>query len=218
MDGYDESIIDQITPNTGDYRGSDRSRSDDQNNSYLNEDFKQGNDNNPNFKIYTHFGIFKGDKGSVKAMIVMGNEQKTIISVSMLEPATKAEKKDPMLIEFPFSYTWWKPRTNNPFGDRISTYISDVQRIKAEIANLRLDKSKAELYPMYLYNTRLIKNKEDLNFGFNKLIATNPLEGESLNNAVTPIQHDYRADNSYLIDDSLDRQIEASTSVGKITQ
>ena len=123
-----------------------------------------------------------------------------------------------MLIPFPFAYTWWKPRTNNPFGDRIATYVTDVQRVKAEIANLRLDKSKAELYPMYLYNTRLIKNKEDLNFGFNKLIATNPLEGESLSNAVTPIQHDYRADNSYLIDESLDRQTEASTSIGKISQ
>jgi hypothetical protein len=34
----------------------------------------------------------------------------------------------------------------------------------------------AELYPMYLYDTRLIKNKTDLDFGFNKLIPTNPLE------------------------------------------
>ena len=217
-EGYDEEIIEILNPNTWDFRWSDRSRNDDQVNSDLNPSFKRENAANPNYKIYTHFWEFKWPNGTVKAKVIMWNEQKTIIDADVLVSINKEEKKDHTLIPFPFAFTYWKPRTNNPFGDRVATFVSDVQRAKALIANLRLDKSLAELYPMYLYNTRLIKNKEDLNFGFNKLVAANPLEGESLGNAVAPITRDFRADNSYIIDNSLDQQVEASTSVGKITQ
>jgi len=47
--------------------------------------------------------------------------------------------------------------------------------MKSIIANLRLKKIKAELYPMYIRNTRMISNKGDLDFGFNKVIDANPL-------------------------------------------
>jgi len=217
-EGYSDKIIEELNPNTWNQRGSDRSRQDDQVNSDLNTSYKQENSNNPNYKIYTHFGIFVWPKGTVKAMFIMGNEQRTIIDGELLVAVTKQEKKDATLIPFPFAFTYWKPRTNNPFGDRVATFVSDVQRAKALIANLRLDKSMAELYPMYMYNTRLIKNKEDLNFGFNKLIAVNPLEWEGLWNAAAPIQRDVRADNSFVIDDSLDRQVESSTSIGRVVQ
>ena len=216
--GYSDKIIETLNPNTWDFRGSDRSRTDDQVNADLNTSYKQENSQNPNYKIYTHFGIFTWTKWTVKAMFIMGNEQKTIVDGELLKAVKKEEKKDASLIPFPFAFTYWKPRTNNPFGDRVPTFLSDVQRAKALIANLRLDKSMAELYPMYMYNTRLIKNKEDLNFGFNKLIAVNPLEGESLDNAARPIQRDVRADNSFVIDQSLDSQVEASTSIGAVTQ
>ena len=215
---YNKKIVETLNPNTWDYRWSDRSRTNDQVNSDLNPSYKQENSNNPNYKIYTHFGIFAWPKGTVKAKFIMWNEQKTIVDWELLRTIDNREAKDNTLIPFPFAFTYWKPRTNNPFGDRIATFISDVQRVKALMANLRLDKSMAELYPMYMYNTRLIKNKEDLNFGFNKLVATNPLEWESLNNAVQPIQRDVRADQSFIIDDSLDRQVESSTSVWRIAQ
>ena len=215
---YSDKIIEELNPSTWNQRWSDRSRQDDQINSDLNTSYKQQNSDNPNYKIYTWFHTFIWPKGTIRAKVVMGNNQKTIIDIEELVSIKEEEKKDWSLIPFPFAFTYWKPRTNNPFGDRIATFISDVQRVKAEMANLRLDKSKAELYPMYMYNTRLIKNKEDLNFGFNKLIATNPLEWESLNNAVAPIQRDFRADNSFVIDDSLDRQVESSTSIWRIAQ
>lgn len=215
---YSEDIIEGLNPNTWNQRGSDRSKNDDQVNSDLNTSYKSSDENNPNYKIYYWFHTFAWPKATIRAMVIMGNEQKTLLDIDGLVTINKEEKKDGNLIPFPFAFTYWKPRTNNPFGDRVATFVSDVQRAKALIANLRLDKSLAELYPMYMYNTRLIKNKEDLNFGFNKLVAVNPLEGESLNNAAAPITRDFRADNSYIIDDSLDRQVAASTSIDKVTQ
>ena len=151
----------------------------------------------------------------MKVKCETGNANSILLDIVELKSLKWEEISD---VKFPFAFTYWKPRRNNPFGSRIGTYVWDVQRVKAEMATLRLKKSKAELYPMYMYNTRLIKNKADLNFWFNKLVATNPLEWESLQNAVAPIQRDFRADNSYLIDDSLDQQTEGSTSIGKLTQ
>jgi hypothetical protein len=77
------------------------------------------------------------------------------------------EEKYPESIKPPLAFFYWKPDRDNPFGDRPANYTRDVQLQKAEIANLRLNKMRAELYPMYLYNSDLI-NSKDLSFGFNK--------------------------------------------------
>jgi hypothetical protein len=75
----------------------------------------------------------------------------------------------------PFAFSYWRP-DGTPTGMRVTAITGDIQRVKAEFSNLRLDKSKAELYPMYLRNKRLIPNATDLEFGFNKIIDVNPLE------------------------------------------
>ena len=179
---------------------------------------QSGSATNPSYTIYYAFELFSNNGKTIKALVITCKDQNRAIGGKIYEWQTDAEKKDATLIPFPFAFTYWKPRSANPFGDRIGTYIGDIQRVKAEMINLRLDKSKAELYPMYLYNTRLIKNKSDLDFGFNKLVAANPLEAENLNNAVKPLQRDFRADNSFLIEDHLDGSIERTTSVWKVTQ
>jgi len=112
--------------------------------------------------------------------------------------------------------TYFKPRRNNPFGDRFTRYAKDAQIAKSILANLRLYKVQAELYPTYVRNTRMIKERGDLDFGLNKVIDANPLAGERLGDALVPLQKDLRADNSYVLENSIDRQIEGSTSIGKI--
>lgn len=121
---------------------------------------------------------------------------------------------------FPFSFYYWKPDRNNPFGDRPANYVRDVQLQKAEIANLRLNKMRAELYPMYLYNKDYVKGT-DLDFGFNKRIPISTgIDGAqvSLGNIVQPIQKDLRIDTSFAVEASLDRMVEKSTSIGEVVQ
>lgn len=79
---------------------------------------------------------------------------------------------------------------------------------------------RAELYPMYLYNKDYVSGK-DLAFGFNKGIPiTTGIDGASvnLNNIVQPIQKDLRVDTSFAVEQSLDRQVEKSTSIGEVVQ
>ena len=165
-------------------------------------------------EIYYHFTII--DWKSYK--IVTANNRTLLLEIEELKPVFSWEKDKKRTVPFPFSFKLFRPVRWNPTGYRLFDLIRDVQDSKAIIANLRLDKSKAELYPMYLFNSRLIKNKTDLDFWFNKLISVNPMEWEPLDNAIRPMQKDFRTDNSYILDDSLDRQVQSSTSIGKIIE
>ncbi len=115
------------------------------------------------FDVYTHFTHVKGRK----IWVVTCNLDSYILNAGLCEANSSLEEKNPEAITFPLSFYYWKPDRDNPFGDRIANYVRDVQIQKAEIANLRLNKMRAELYPMYLYNKAYI-NKKDLSFGFNK--------------------------------------------------
>ena len=120
---------------------------------------------NPWFDIYYHFFKVQDRQGvSRKAVAIFSNDRRNLLSVSLLHPCCKEEEKNPEIIPFPFSFHYWKPEANNPFGNRPANYIRDVQKYKSLIANLRIKKAKAELYPMYFYNQKYIKNRSDLTF------------------------------------------------------
>lgn len=56
-------------------------------------------------------------------------------------------------------------------GVSIPDLVEDKQRARAVTTNLALKGVKASLHPMYLYDTTRIKNRNDLNFGFNKFVG-----------------------------------------------
>lgn len=68
-------------------------------------------------------------------------------------------------------------------GTSIPDIVSDKQRMRAIIQNLMVDNVKSDLFPMYVYDSRRIKNRADLNFEFNKAI---PVEGP-VDGAIQPI-------------------------------
>ena len=115
------------------------------------------------FDVYTHFTHVNGKK----IWVVTCNLDSYILNTGVCEAGSSLEEKNEEAITFPLAFYYWKPDRDNPFGDRIANYVRDVQIQKAEIANLRLNKMRAELYPMYLYNKAYI-NQKDLSFGFNK--------------------------------------------------
>lgn len=201
-----------IPLNWNSYKWADKIKRDDNERNWLNS-YNWGSAKSEMYNIYYHWWIF----WNKKALVITWNDNTLIIWTKVLEPTLECEKKDFTKIPFPFVFTYYRP-DGTPFGKNIVDDTGNVQRVKAIIANLRLDKAKAELYPMYLRNTRLIKNKTDLDFGFNKIIDVNPLEWEPINNAIQPLNKDFRADNSYLIENSLDQQVERATSIWAIAQ
>lgn len=175
---------------------------------------------NPYYDTYWHFCYVPCKDGKTrKAMFLTGNYRGIIVKMKFLKEVTKEQKADPTLVPWPFSFHYWKPQPNNPFGDRPANYLRDIQKAKSYLANLRISKAKAELFPMYFFNEKYVKSS-NLGFGFNKFIPVNMGLDQNvpLSNIVQSFKPDARADWSFEIDKSLDTQGERSTSLGSIVQ
>jgi len=168
------------------------------------------------YEAYLHFCHIN----ETKVWVLTGWHETTVLNAWVVPAWNKYEEKNPEAIKFPLSFKYWKPLRSTFFWDRPANYIRDVQIQKAIIANLRLDKMRAELYPMYLYNKDFVSWK-DLSFWFNKGIPISTgINGPQVNlqNLVSPVQKDLRIDTSITVDQLMDRQVEKSTSIWDIAQ
>ena len=167
------------------------------------------------YEIYLHFFMI-WDR---KVWAIVWNAGKIMLTAWVIPPGNTLQKENPTSIKFPFAFKYWKPIRWTFFGDRPANYIRDIQINKAIIANLRMDKMRAELYPMYIYNKDYVSGK-DLSFGFNKWIpVTTKLNGPvSLDSLIRPIQRDLKIDTSILVEQLMDKQVEKSTSIWEVVQ
>ena len=109
--------------------------------------------------VYHHFTNFN-DK---KYVVTLANWRKTPIRIKELEPVLKEEKKNPTMIQFPIILNYWKPRRNDPFGESVCDKLDDKQIAKTILFNLNIIKAKKEaLGGDFIWNSRLIKNREDI--------------------------------------------------------
>jgi len=79
------------------------------------------------------------------------------------------------------------PTAHDWDGTSIPDLTEDKQRARAIAQNLGLRMMKADLEPMYIYDTNKVKNKADLNFDFNKFIGIDSQPGEAVGNSVMPL-------------------------------
>jgi len=206
--------INELTQTYAD-NGIQQQKLDSQQDAWYDPQEQQNDIYNAKHEIYMHFSIYNGIKG----WALTANNEQTLLATGLVKPGNKFEKADPSLIKFPFVFYNWKPKRYDPFGYRIADYIRDVQINKSKIANLRLDKMKSELYPMYMFNADYVNGK-DLGFGFNKFIPVKTgIDGPvNLQNVVAPLIPNTKMDASMAIDATLDRQVEKSTSIGEVAQ
>ena len=109
--------------------------------------------------VYHHFTNFDGKK----YVVSLANDRKTLIRIKELEPVLKEEKKNPNMIDFPIILNYWKPRRNDPFGESVCDKLDDKQIAKTILFNLNIIKAKKEALGWdFIWNSRLIKNKDDI--------------------------------------------------------
>jgi len=109
--------------------------------------------------VYHHFTNFDGKK----YVVSLANDRKTLIRIKELAPVLKEEKKNPNMIEFPIVLNYWKPRRNDPFGESVCDKLDDKQIAKTILFNLNIIKAKKEALGWdFIWNSRLIKNKDDI--------------------------------------------------------
>ena len=109
--------------------------------------------------IYVHYTIVDGRKWK----FVCSADMSEIFYKEELQPVTKEEKLDPSLIPWPILLNFYSPVRWNPFGTSLCDKVEDKQNAKSILANLSLMKAKREATGGdFLVNSRLIKNKEEL--------------------------------------------------------
>lgn len=106
------------------------------------------------------------------------------------------------------------PTANDWDGTSIPDLTEDKQRHRAVAANLGLRAMTADLYPNYVYDQNKIKNRNDLQFGFNKFI---PVDGDPT--SIIPMRK--AAPNMQLLDfiyTTLDVSAQKATATPEIQQ
>lgn len=115
--------------------------------------------NNFSLGIYHHFTNFNGKK----YLVTTTADRARVLRIKELKPILKEEKLDPNLITFPIVLNYWKPRRNDPFGESVCDRLDDKQIAKTILFNLNIIKAKKEaLGGDFIWNSRLIKNKNDI--------------------------------------------------------
>ena len=96
----------------------------------------------------------------------------------------------------------------------IPDLIEDKQRARSVMINLGMESGIADLYPMYLYDKKKIKNPSDLDFDFNKFVGING----PVDNAMTPVQKSVFHQQVNLILDILDTAAQKAVATPEIGQ
>jgi hypothetical protein len=107
------------------------------------------------------------------------------------------------------------PTAHNWDGVSVPDLVEDKQRARAVIANLGLDGAKADVMPNYLYAEDRIKNKSDLNFGFNKFIR---VAGNSADGAVAQMPRTGLTNKVQWIMDLMDLSAQKALATPEIAQ
>jgi hypothetical protein len=168
-------------------------------------DLARGNDN---IAIYHHYTVSKGEK----YLITTDGTQKALLRAVKLLPVGDEEKKNPSLVKFPVILNYYSPMRGAPFGVNVPDLSEDKQRMTSVLVNLMVSEAKSHLYPMGLYDARKIKNKRDLDFGFNKNIPVRLNAGESIDNVYRPLVRDTIDNTAFSVKELLEG--EARTAVG----
>lgn len=164
---------------------------------------------NAEYDVTQWFTHWKKDDGSVvKVKIWLGNDRSVLLGIKELKRDYWPIIDRPL---YPTAHDW--------DGTSIPDLIEDKQRARAIAQNLGLKAMKADLYPMYIYNTNKIQNKADLNFDFDKYIGVDVKPGESTSDAVVPMIKS--RPNLQLIDfiyQSLDASAQKATATPELQQ
>lgn len=153
---------------------------------------------------YTHYekdGVVK------KVKVWLANDRDKVVGLQELDKEYWPIIDRPL---YPTSHDW--------DGTSIPDLTEDKQRARAAAQNLGLNAMKADLYPMYIYDSNKVTNKKDLKFAFNKFIPVDA-RGETIAGAIAPLIK--ARPNMQLLDfiyNSLDISAQKATATPEIQQ
>lgn len=161
---------------------------------------------------YTHAQL-EGDTKPEKYKVWLANDRQKIVGLQ------KITRKFYNRTVFPIIDRFLYPMPHDWDGVSIPDLVEDKQRARAVAQNLGLKAMKADLYPMYIYDSNRIRNRNDLSFDYNKFIPADIPEGGSTLGAVTPLQKsNFNLNLLDFVYNSLDVSAQKATATPEIQQ
>lgn len=121
-----------------------------------------------------------------KYMISTDSKCGCILRWHKIAPIFQEEKDDPSKIMFPVAVTRFSPQRNDPLSLSLCDLVRDVDHTMDGFLKLQKQIEASRLFPMTAYNKRLIKDRRELDFKMNGLIAVDgPVSG-----AIAPLAKD----------------------------
>jgi len=131
---------------------------------------------NAEYDIVRWHTWYKIDGKVQKVRVWLANQMKKVIGVQILGDDNWKMVDRPL---YPTSHDW--------DGTSIPDLTEDKQRARAVAQNLGLRAMKADLYPMYIYDSNRITNRHDLDFNFNKFIPMDA-QGKPVGESILPLR------------------------------
>lgn len=111
---------------------------------------------NKTYRLLEWFTIYKGKR----CLVTLADDMTRVVRYQELSS-----------MDIPIIDRVIYPVPNSWDGVSVPDLIEDKQRARAVATNLALKGVKSALHPMYLYDATRIKNRNDLNFEFNKFVG-----------------------------------------------
>jgi hypothetical protein len=205
------------------YEGGDKSilkdaneaRDEAQGREYAGLDREEELGDNSQYDVTVWYTQYKdsGDNKPEKYKVFLTNDRSNVVGLEKIK-RTKGKRVIWSIVDrplYPTSHDW--------DGVSIPDLVEDKQRARAVAQNLGLKAMKADIYPMYVYDSNRIRNRNDLNFDFNKFVPADIVEGGSVAGAIQPINK--ASPNMNLLDfiyTSLDVSAQKATATPEIQQ
>ena len=155
---------------------------------------------NSEYNLLEWFTHIKGER----YLLTLGNQKTLLIRAIKMTDQDRWPLIDRPL--FPMAHSW--------DGVSIPDLVEDKQRARAILMNLGLKSAKASAEPMYLFDENRVKNRSDLNFGFNKFVRIDgPVDG-----AVAPMMKSRISEDVKWIIDILDQSTQRSLATPELQQ
>lgn len=182
-DGYStHSLVDEQMRITADAQGLSQ-----------NTKFNNVTGENKSYRLVQWFTVY----GGKRCFVTLANDMKTVVRYVEMET-----------MDIPIIDRSIYPMPNSWDGVSVPDLIEDKQRAKAVITNLGLKGVKSSMHPMYMYDATRIKNRNDLNFEFNKFVA---VQGNPTGAVQVMPKDSVKQDASYILD-IISRGAESSTA------
>jgi len=178
--------------------------------SIINQGYEQVE--NKKYAIYNHYTIING----YKYLTTTANNWTLLIRIVRLEPITKEERANPLLVPFPICLKYIDPIEGDPFGISTPDKLRDKQAAKSKLFNLAVTKeTRNTLGDDIFYDPKKIGDKKTLTTpSINpKAIPVKLREGENISSTVFRMPTEGNANGAFNATAQLQQESSLATGI-----